>query len=199
MGNLLGGTRVYLAGPVEHDDHAKDWRTQITSSLLKYNVKVYDPLVKPSWLSDISKVDPKLYRKSLNGEPVGITINDVFDANKELRQVCLKMVSSADWIICWMPIKYTAGTFEEIYLAADIDKPVLFCMPDGIASTWVLQRFSTPQDMDHVFFRTWDQLIGHVDKLDNGSIKMDPLKWFSVCYDGFTNEKEKKCCKLLHD
>lgn len=179
---MLSGTRVYLAGPVEWDQNAGSWRSLVTEKLAKYSVQVYDPLVKPKWLPEVCHVNPKLYREALTGKTINFSKELAYEANIVLRDFCLKCVSSADWIICWMPLKFTSGTFEEIYLAAQLNKPVLFCMPDGLTSTWIPPIFSTPETMDRTFFPNWDTLLNHVEGLDNGTIEMDPLKWLSVCY-----------------
>lgn len=180
--NLLANSRVYLCGPVEHDPAAKGWRNIITEKLAKYNVQIYDPLVKPTWLPSICKVDPPLYRKVLSGESNQLKTSDVYDANAHIRRICLRLVSSADWIICWLPKLFTSGTWEELYLAAHLEKPVLFCIPDGVPATWILPIFANDTTFNDVFFKNWDELLNHVDKLSNGTTIMDPYKWISVCY-----------------
>lgn len=180
--NLLAGTRVYLAGPVEHDAKATSWRDAITPWLRKMGVTVYDPLVKPTWLDPICKLPPALYRQALSGEINGLTKAQVFEANTIMRRLCLAYVSSADWIIVYHPKMFTVGTFEEIFLGANIQKPTFFCAPDGIISTWALPVFATPDNHEKVFFPNWDSLKQHIDKLDSGDEPMDPFKWVSVCY-----------------
>lgn len=182
MMNLLANTRVYLAGAVEHDKGAKSWREQITERLEPFHVQVYDPLVKPLWLPEICKKDPSLYRPALAGNCPELSKQDVYDANVDVRKLCLAHVAAADWIICYMPIKYTAGTFEEIYLARQLNKPVFFMIPDGVPSTWLLPLFTTPEGQDLVFFKSWDAMFEHINKLDQGITAMDPYKWVSVMY-----------------
>lgn len=180
--NLLRNTRVYLAGAVEHDLNATSWRDLATARLRRMGVYVYDPLVKPSWLDPICKGDPQAYRKVLNGTSSQLTKAEVFFANEELRRICLSMVASADWIICYLPIKFTAGTFEEIYLAGNIGKPVLFITPDGIPSTWVPPIFTTSSKMDETFFPTWDAFWEHLSAFDAGKVDYDKFKWLPISY-----------------
>jgi hypothetical protein len=183
MENLLAGTRAYLAGAVEHDKGAKSWREQITERLKPYAVQVYDPLVKPSWLPEICKKDPSLYRPALmGGHDEILSKQDVYDANVDVRKLCLAHVAAADWIICYMPIKYTAGTFEEIYLAQKLNKPVFFMIPDGIPSTWMLPMFCTPETQDRVFFKDWDSMFKYIDQIDSGTVEIDPYQWVSIMY-----------------
>lgn len=180
--NLLANTRVYLAGAVEHDKGAKSWREQITERLKPFSVQVYDPLVKPLWLPEICKKDPSLYRPALAGNSEVLTKQQVYDANVDVRKLCLAHVAAADWIVCYMPIKYTAGTFEEIYLAQQLNKPVFFMIPDGVPSTWMLPMFTTPENQDRVFFKDWDSMFGYLEGINSGEFNIDPYKWVSIMY-----------------
>lgn len=183
MKNLLQGTRVYLAGVVEADPvGAVSWRQQITEKLTPYNVQVYNPLVKPDWLPEYSRVDVRLYKDVLAGKSDEMSLPTVFDANAAIRRICLRMVSSCDWVICHMPKTFTAGTFEELYLAAQLEKPVLFHLPDGIPPTWVLPIFANADNMNDTYFKSWDGLFNHIEKLNDGTAPMDPYKWLPVCY-----------------
>lgn len=184
--NKLSGTSVYLAGAVEHNfDNALSWRDNLTDKLKQYNVTVYNPLVKPSWLPDNCKVDPALYKAVLSGKSDTMSKDEVFQATADMRRLCLRMVTSADWLICYMPKIFTCGTFEEIYLAASLEKPVLFCMPDGMLSTWLLPIFANSKNMDDVYFYNWDSLLNYIDKLDKGQVQIDQYKWFSSNYTQF--------------
>lgn len=180
--NLLAGTRVYLAGPVEHDPGAVSWRQKITERLNEFNVVVYDPLVKPAWLDPICKLNPQLYRQALSGKTNELTVAQVHEANVMMRRLCMKFVTSCDWIICYHPKMFTVGTFEEIFKAAELDKPVLFCAPDGILSTWALPVFSTPATQEDVWFENWDKMFEYLMKLAVGEKMMDPVKWMPVTY-----------------
>jgi nucleoside 2-deoxyribosyltransferase len=179
----LSGTRVYLAGAVEHNfDNAVSWRDSITAKLKQYNITVYNPLVKPQWLPQNCKVDPALYKAVLSGQSTDMTKEEVFQATSDVRRLCLRMVTSADFVICYMPKVFTCGTFEEIYLAASLEKPVLFCMPDGMISTWLLPVFANAKNMNDVYFYNWDSLLDHIDKLNNGQARIDAYKWLSSNY-----------------
>lgn len=182
MTNFLAGTRVYLAGPVEHDPGAKSWRQQVTERLQPFNLTVYDPLVKPTWLDPICKLNPQLYRQALSGLTKELTVPQVHEANIMMRRLCMKFVTSCDWIICYHPKTFTVGTFEEIFKAAELDKPVIFCAPDGILSTWALPIYSTPETQDKVWFKSWDDMFSYLTKLHDGTEKMDDFKWMPVTY-----------------
>lgn len=185
MKNLLRDTRVYLAGVVECDPiGAVSWRQQMTDQLAKYDLRVYNPLVKPDWLPEYSRVDVQVYKDVLAGKQpkVDMDLPTVFEATAAVRRICLRMVSSCDWVICYLPKIFTAGTFEELYLAAQLEKPVLFFVPEGIPPTWVLPIFANPETMKDTYFKSWDTLLDHVEKLNDGVAYMDPFKWLPVSY-----------------
>lgn len=186
--NKLNGLSCYLAGPVEFDQNAHDWRNTLSERLIKFNLKIYNPLIKPKWLNDACKVDPQVYIKVLNGNsqivnsPSGemLLTKDVVEvAAKELRRLCMKMVTSSDFVICNAPRKYTSGTWDEIYFANDADIPVLFCAPDGIPATWMISRFPSS-----AFFKNWDELMNYIENVDNGTIDVDLFQWLPAHYFG---------------
>jgi hypothetical protein len=192
--SILHNTTCYLAGPVEHDLMASSWRNELAIKLSAIGIKVYDPLIKPKWFPSSCRINPAVYRevlrdgpaiaKTICGEDNFTTINvrDVFTANAYMRKVCLRIVSAVDWVICYLPIKPTFGTCEEVYDAIYEGKPVLFCCPDGIPSTWILGAASTADDYSNVFFKDWDSLLKHVLKIDKGLIKLDPVKWIFLTW-----------------
>ena len=50
---LLKGSSVYLVGAVDHAEDPRKWRREIANDLLTpLSVRVYDPLVKPSWFDE---------------------------------------------------------------------------------------------------------------------------------------------------
>jgi len=190
--NLLKNTRCYLAGPIEHDEKATSWRQDVASFLSTLDVKSYDPLVKPQWLDHICCVEPSLYRKALGGctqrdtvrgREVEITPDNVIEANRMMRLACMRIVHAVDWIICYSPIKYTVGTFEEIFEAIRVGKPVFFCCPEGITSTWLLSAVAqNTQERSEYFFEDWAALKKRIQEIDIGKIKLDPIKWMFMSW-----------------
>lgn len=188
--NILRNTSCYLAGPVEHDKTASTWRHELAVKLLEIGIRVYDPLIKPPWFPSSCRINPTVYKevlhdntivlaKTICGPPDAITISvpEVFDANTYMRKVCLRLVSAVDWIICYLPIEPTFGTCEEVFDAIYEGKPILFCCPNGIASTWIMGASSTAKDYRDVFFKDWDSLFQHILKIDRGLVELDPIKW----------------------
>lgn len=179
---LLQGSTVYLAGAIEHENSPTSWRERIKRELLwPLGIKVYDPLVKPSFMSALAKGSPVEYRSMLKADP-GREI--VWPALAEIRDIDRQFAYACDFMICNMPLKFTVGTFEELTIAASCNKPVLVFSPDGIISTWLppmLARSST-EFFDHVHFGQLYQLHEYVQQVDAGIAKVDKLKWIFLTY-----------------
>jgi len=180
--NLLHNTRVYLAGPVDHDPDCASWRDAITPELVKKGITVFDPLVKPAWLDSSAKVNPGDYFKALYDEESSVSIEESFRGMDEIRKLCLAQVAASDFIICHLPKIFTVGTISELERAAQMNKPVLFHCPDrNPPSTWALQH-AKPDSWREIFFDDWAGLLSRLDMIDNGVANIDPLQWVFVAY-----------------
>jgi hypothetical protein len=191
--NLLKNTRCYLAGPVEQvdTDEAISWRQEMASFLSTIGVRAYDPLLKPPWLPSACHADPGVYIPIVEGkqDPIiyegeEITSRVALEANHQMRVVDLRLVHAVDWIICFLPKKFTSGTFEEVYEGLRVGKPVLFCCPDGIVSTWLLTAVTKKLDYRQYFFSDWALLKKYVLEIDKGQIELDPVRWIFLAWRG---------------
>lgn len=176
---ILSGSRCYLAGPVEHDGSCFGWRYKLTKVLSEMGIKVYNPLNKPEWYCEASKQDPSIYLKVINGGHSigGIDEEIVFKASREMRDADLRLVSVMDFIICYHPKRLTFGTIDEVIKMHNDGKPVFYCCPDGILSTWLLVAASDVDNYREIFFNDWESLIGHIKKIDNCEISIDERLW----------------------
>ena len=176
MGKLYGSS-CYLAGPVDRDPRAIDWRKSITKDLLKpLGIKVHNPLVKPlGVMCDNAYVDPSLYYAALDGNG-DMTIEEVFEAMDDVRNLCISQLNASDFVICHLPKISTFGTIVELDRADLINKPVLFHCPDGV-STWAISQFSDPSNWNLIFSNTWEELSDLIHEIDKGGVEIDPLKW----------------------
>jgi nucleoside 2-deoxyribosyltransferase len=195
---LLQDTKCYLAGPVEHDETATSWRQDVAVFLSKLGVKAYDPLIKPPWLDQICHANPSAYGKVMQNGPLidnGIAINEeaVIEANHMMRTVDLRIVHAVDWVICYLPKIFTSGTFEEVYEALRVNKPVYFCCPNKIPSTWLLAAAARYDDYKEYFFDNWIQLKDHVLMIDKGCVSLDPIRWVFLAWrkENWTNPLKK--------
>lgn len=183
--NLLNGISVYLAGPVEilKDEESSTWRDRLGVNLKeKFNCTILDPLKKPKWFKDITPEEQRQSKKDL--------ISGFIDKKKkakklndDIRKICLSLAGQAGFIICNLTKVFTAGTFEEIYLARQCNKPVLFITPENqndIISTWLYSAFVDVDEDDEVFFNTEEDVIEYLEKVDKGEseyIKTPPYRW----------------------
>ena len=177
---LLNGTTAYLAGPVERDINCASWRNQITPKLKSLGVKIWDPLVKPKWLideiGDLTALDQMGDKETFNEwlfnpscESRGESF--IFHRNKFTRDACLRLVSACDFVICYVDGP-TVGTFEELCVANQQNKPILFFYTDQkLDSCWRYVQFSGAEHLVGI-----DGVIKYLTQVDCGE-SVDRIKW----------------------
>lgn len=184
MDKLLSNTKVYLAGPVERDDDCNSWRDQITPILEELNVLVFNPLSYPKWFKDYcGDVSPEIQRNDksiLNRLVQDDQLDDDYEnyeyyvRNDIIRKCCLRLASAADWIICKVSTN-TVGTFEEIGIARQQGKPVLFFSNDeDLDSCWRALQF---YNGDKIWFNNIDSLISRIKEIDKGELCVNRFEW----------------------
>lgn len=176
---MLHGTRCYLAGPIEN--HNDNWRDRIAPQLTKFGIKIWDPLIKPSWMPNISGDDQKQDRIYINNNINNLNIeklSEIYKNNNIIKESCLRLVSACDFVICKIGGP-TVGTFHELAVANSQNKPILFFTDneDRIDSMWRLSQFSNEYDISSVFFGKVDDLLKYLRNINSGVISPDKLKW----------------------
>lgn len=182
---LLANTKVYLAGPIEFADDKRGgiiWRNEISPKLVSKGIKIYDPMVKPAWYPEITKGDPGKYVKDVISASEGQDVGDAFRAIKFIEKADLRYIHDCEWVIVYLPRTFTVGTIVEVEKAADSGKPVFVVSPDKIPSSWLMGMVATEEDYKEVFFTSFDELLNHLDKIDNKLMPLDPLKWMFLSY-----------------
>lgn len=186
---LLAGSSVYLIGAVDHAADPRKWRKDITKSLLApLNIRVYDPLVKPSWFNQqypTVQGDPSSdfieFKALLNGNYIQHNREQISARMCAVRKLCLRMAHDANFIIGFIPKQFTWGTFEELTAAASSGKPILLYLPDGLAtSTWAPAQIG-PSFFDNSF-TTIDALYNRVRSIDSGFGSVDNFEWMFLSY-----------------
>lgn len=196
MRNQLLGSTVYLAGPIEKSADCTSWREEIEEKLgdSGLGIQAWDPLVKPSWfvdicgseitaqeqrddrhiLSDTSRVnkiteDGAISYGHFHSES---TIKAARHRNETIRKVCLQMVSACDFVICKVGGP-TVGTFEELSICSQQNKPVLFLYDAGeeLDSCWRDVQFSAP------WFNNIDTIMEYLQGVSFNRIEVDRLQW----------------------
>lgn len=179
----LHGTSVYLAGAVEMvgDENATTWRNEITPILTSMGIEVWDPMIKPQWFPQITGAEQASMKYTLISDSEH-EASKADHTNKLIRAACLSLAGQADFIICNMPRQFTAGTFEEIYLANQTGKPILFMSDYPFASMWLHSAFTNNNDWRDVFFPGIHSLMNYISKVDNGTVEIDPIKWIFLTW-----------------
>lgn len=182
--NLLKNTTAYLAGPVEQDENCYSWRNAITPKLQKFNIKVWNPLIKPQWFIDThqNELTPEKQKEDIQTLSVCYTtiysksahhkiISTLYE-NQHIRNACLRLASACDFIICKVGTN-TVGTFEELAIAKQQNKPVLFLM-DKLDSCWRVAQF---YNYHQIAFKNIEDLINYLSRINNGVEKVNNLEW----------------------
>ena len=179
--NLLKNTTVYLSGPIEWASDRTAWRAEFTKAMHAIGVRVMDPLVKPDWFPYAAKADPKLYLRSVMGSGE-MTPTEAFDGMAYIRKLDLRYVHACDWLVVYLPKEYSAGTSEELTIAAETGKPILIFSPDHVPGVWLLPQLATIKNWREVFFPSKDSILEYISNIDAGLIPLDPVKWCFLSY-----------------
>jgi hypothetical protein len=135
------------------------------------NVKVYNPLNRPVWMSSISNlIPPHVSRKEVlerteNGD------TQIAYAQRMVRSICLRYVHTCDFIVCYLNDTKTYGTTEELVIASHAGKPIILicdCMP----SLWLFDVLRDAHQFDRL-----DGAMEFLKSIDDGRIKLDALRW----------------------
>ena len=181
--NILKNSKVYLAGPIEQSNDSKSWRDKISSALSDLEIESWDPLKKPQWFNEmcggeLTAEDQRNHKHVLNDlfkndNNVSSGFYDALNQNCIIRMVCLKLVSACDFVICKVGGP-TVGTFEELSICSQQDKPILFLYDEGetLDSCWRAVQFANSS-----WFNNINDLIKYVTDISNETIKVDKLQW----------------------
>ena len=197
--NKLKDTTCYLAGPVELVDDCVSWRNALTPLLKNLGVNVWDPLNKPEWFVDrVGNLTPQDQRndKLLLNNIVSdqlldyqqiMEAKDAGKRNDYVRKVCLRLVSACDFVICRVAGP-TIGTFEEICIANQQNKPILFLSNnEDLDSCWRAAQFGNLGDDPRlIWFKSQDFLMDYLTNIDNGTELVNNLDWIFLKETGWT-------------
>ena len=140
--NHLKGARAYLSGPMDfvasrQDEKKFGWRNRVGQFLKNHGVTVFDPWNKPSirGMYEYGKEDEKSIETrdlwSFSPSIKGIRARGKCAGNFwETLHIDLRMVDISDFVIAYCPTNiYSVGTVNEIVVARQQQKPVLFVSP----------------------------------------------------------------------
>ena len=206
---LLHNSKVYLAGSIEYNPDGKGgtiWRNDITPILQEMGIRVYNPMRKPSWYPRnavdknpssyvnevIEHMDCKLCSDIKLAEQDGhwsldhcygaSQVAEAYDAVKFIEDMSFRFIHDCEWVIAYVPRTFTVGTIDELRIAVDAKKPIFIVCPDVIPSSWMMGMASTQRNYGDVFFKTMDECVEHIRKIDRGAIQLDPKQWIWLSY-----------------
>lgn len=198
MTNLLVGAKVYLSGAIEADQNASTWRNRLTPRLEELGMTVWDPLVKPDWMAQVSGAEQASWKKIIANPPPMIdnspasepykgwcgSENDIIETkNREIRRVCLKIAGHCDLMIVKIDKKiFTVGTWEELTVAVQRDIPVMILCDDPIPSMWLVDMLDAYRRPSDHFFQAEEALIQRLTDISTGTHEVNKRAWASIFF-----------------
>ena len=181
MMGRLAYSRVYLAGPISYaDDYGHGWREYVSKWLQKRNIVVLNPCDKTKFISnEIDEADDFVkYLQSLKDTGEYDKLGKIV---KRIRQIDLRCVDIADWLIVYIDIDVPImGTAEELFWANRCKKPILVVCKQGInkLNDWLFGCLPI-----EFFFNSFDEAFGYIKHIDE-DVEVDDLgRWvfFDYC------------------
>ncbi len=164
----LKNKRVYIGGPIEHDNPEFDWRKEPKKVLrTEFGLEIFDPAEDPKqqWVPVLNEARREKDYERMHAIAKGFVKKDL----------CL--VDRSDFLISYVPYKMpTTGTVHEIVIAENAKKPVLLVCPQGkeMASFWYFGF------IDHRnIFGSFAELYAYLREVDAGNCKEDDRWWFT--------------------
>jgi hypothetical protein len=172
MKGLLEKTNVLIIGPMEEDlETGAKTRAYAKESLAKLNINVWDHYSRP-FLNEFSE-DEKSHQKMID-----LRENEEFEKLSDLRNIRrqdLALVDTADIIICVFDKKtFSVGTFNELFLADFLRKPIFFVWGEGKKKCpfWIF--WTIPHNY---IYNSLDEALETIKKINNGEKKIDSKRW----------------------
>jgi len=151
--NRLAWNRGYLCGAMDRvTDGGIGWRQDLIQSLKHLNILWLDPTRKPI---DIGVEDLENRALRHKAKRAG-DFEFVRTQMKQIRPVDLRMVDICDFVVVNLDLSvHACGTYEELFWANRMKKPVLIRIEQGVEHTpdWLFGTF--PFEM---IFSSWDEV-----------------------------------------
>lgn len=186
MANKLNGSRVYLAGPMDHaPDGGVGWRRDIGEFLRAKGVTILDPTNKAlmntshqAALNEDIEFSTRLRREERWIELAAFA--------KEIRHVDLRMVDISDFLVVYINTEIKmCGTWEELFTSNRQKKPILVVVEGGLANCplWIFGTIP----LEYIF-ESFEQVRERLDNLDTGRLDMDG-RWTLLDHDKLEAEQ----------
>lgn len=160
-----------MSGPIQAEaDFGKGWRKEITPFLEEMNVRVFNPLEPmfhgTAYLNEIKRPHMTNLIENREWEELRTEV-------KEINKWDLRAVDLSSFVICnFNNDVHMCGTYEEIFLANNQNKPVLCVVKDKTKlPLWMYGRIPTRSHM----FESWDALKAYLKGINsNPDFHFDP-------------------------
>jgi len=188
--NRLALNRGYLCGAMDRVlDGGVGWRQHLIQSLKDLKILWLDPTRKPI---DIGVEDLENRALRHKAKRAG-DFECVRGQMKQIRPVDLRMVDICDFLVVNLDMQvHACGTYEELFWANRMKKPVLIRIEQGIEHTpdWLFGTF--PFEM---IFSTWDQVTTYLRHIAHDPVIDRLNRWYFFnwmgenCLDGHNHGK----------
>lgn len=172
MKNILKGSTTYLVGPIQYKDGSL-WRQQIESQLKPMGIRIFNPYNHPfinSRQEACGDTQQELKKMAAEGKYDELSV-----IMKQIRREDLACVDLSTFIIAYIDTSvYTCGTWEEIFWANRLKRPIFLICEQG-KQNLPLWMFGT---IPHKYvYNTFDEVINVLKKIDSGEIEISSDRW----------------------
>lgn len=183
-------SKVYLCGQVEMAEDCRTWRRDIAQALILNvdpTIVVWDPLIKPKWMSDDSRHPSLVLSKREIFNWTNEAEKDVgaraWSANAEIRRICKQLAGKCDWMIARITKDFTWGSIDELEIAINRGIPIFFWFPDGPLGVYGLPASINFDKINDYVFRNNSDLINKLRTISiEGIPSGDDEKWMFRSY-----------------
>ena len=190
----LSGMRCYLIGAMDRVvDAGVAWRDAITPFLVERNIVVLNPCDKPINVGH-EGVEDRRRRHRLKSRRRWAQLQKEI---RLLRVVDLRMVDMSDFLICNLDTSiYACGTYEEMFCANRLKRPVLIHCEQGKQGVpdWLYGVFP-----HQFFFDTWKGLKNYVARVHAGPQPDHLKRWMFFDYWRLTPEGQERYLNAGHN
>jgi len=171
--NRLAWNRGYLCGAMDRvTDGGIGWRQDLIQSLKHLNILWLDPTRKPIDIGVEDLENRALRHKAKRAGDFEFVRNQM----KQIRPVDLRMVDICDFLVVNLDLQvHATGTYEELFWANRMKKPVLVRVEQGIVHTpdWLFGTL--PFEM---IFSTWDEVKTYLRHVAHDPVIDRLNRWF---------------------
>lgn len=169
--NILQKTRVYLIGGMQYVD-GSEWRMIVKNELNKIGVVVFNPYDHPFIDSEDENND---CRKKLEDLIKEKKYNETASIVKKIRSEDLRCVDVCDFCFVYINPQYpTVGSWEEIFWANRMKKPIFFCVEGGLSKLPLWMYGVIPYKY---VYNNINEAIDVLKQIDSGEKEIDSDRW----------------------